>query len=40
MKVALSPEIFFNGGLVYNEFIAYDVAQIRLRYLFRVEMKH
>lgn len=25
--------------LLYNEYIAYDVAQIRLRYLFRVEMK-
>jgi len=24
--------------LQYNEFIAYDVAQVRLRYLFRVRM--
>lgn len=24
--------------LVYNEYIAYDVDQIRLRYLFRVKM--
>lgn len=27
-----------NAYLLYNEFIAYDVAQIRLRYLFRVRM--
>ncbi|KAH8731672.1 poly polymerase catalytic domain-containing protein [Phaeosphaeriaceae sp. PMI808] len=27
-----------NAYLQYNEFIAYDVAQIRLRYLFRVNM--
>jgi poly [ADP-ribose] polymerase len=26
------------GHLQYNEFIAYDVAQVRLRYLFRVQM--
>ncbi|KAH7131867.1 poly polymerase catalytic domain-containing protein [Dendryphion nanum] len=26
------------AGLYYNEFIAYDVAQVRLRYLFRVKM--
>ncbi|MCJ1403491.1 hypothetical protein MMC11_006714 [Xylographa trunciseda] len=26
------------NGLYYNEYIAYDVAQIRLRYLFRVKM--
>ncbi|KAF2434596.1 PARP-domain-containing protein [Tothia fuscella] len=26
------------GNLYYNEYIAYDVAQIRLRYLFRVQM--
>jgi poly [ADP-ribose] polymerase 2/3/4 len=26
------------AGLYYNEYIAYDVAQIRLRYLFRVRM--
>lgn len=25
--------------LQYNEYIAYDVAQLRLRYLLRVEMK-
>lgn len=24
--------------LLYNEYIAYDIAQIRLRYLFRVKM--
>ncbi|KAL0943272.1 PARP-like domain-containing protein [Colletotrichum truncatum] len=27
-----------NASLYYNEFIVYDVAQIRLRYLFRVKM--
>jgi poly [ADP-ribose] polymerase len=27
-------------SLLYNEYIAYDVAQIRLRYLLRVEMKY
>ncbi|KAI5461655.1 poly polymerase catalytic domain-containing protein [Mariannaea sp. PMI_226] len=27
-----------NAGLYYNEFIAYDVAQVKLRYLFRVKM--
>lgn len=27
-----------NGRLLYNEFICYDVAQIRLRYLFQVKM--
>ncbi|KAH6893061.1 poly polymerase catalytic domain-containing protein [Thelonectria olida] len=26
------------AGLFYNEFIAYDVAQVKLRYLFRVKM--
>ena len=26
------------GYLQYNEYIVYDVAQIRLRYLFRVAM--
>lgn len=30
-----------NGaGLYYNEYICYDVAQVRLRYLFRVKMKN
>jgi poly [ADP-ribose] polymerase len=24
--------------LLYNEYICYDVAQVRLRYLFRVKM--
>lgn len=28
-----------NAFLQYNEYIVYDVAQIRLRYLLRVEMK-
>lgn len=27
-----------NSSLLYNEYICYDVAQIRLRYLFRVKM--
>ncbi|KAL7751432.1 hypothetical protein RI367_003292 [Sorochytrium milnesiophthora] len=27
-----------NAGLYYNEYICYDVAQVRLRYLFRVKM--
>lgn len=27
-----------NAYLQYNEYIAYDVAQVRLRYLFRVRM--
>jgi poly [ADP-ribose] polymerase len=27
-----------NASLLYNEYIAYDVAQVRLRYLFRVRM--
>lgn len=27
-----------NFGLLYNEYIVYDVAQVRLRYLFRVQM--
>ncbi|KAK3370682.1 poly-ribose polymerase-like protein [Podospora didyma] len=27
-----------DAGLYYNEYIAYDVAQVRLRYLFRVKM--
>lgn len=27
-----------NGYLQYNEYIAYDVAQLKLRYLFRVGM--
>ena len=26
------------AGLIYNEYICYDVAQIRLRYLFRVKI--
>jgi len=25
-----------NGYLMYNEYIVYDVAQLRLKYLFRV----
>ncbi|KAH5286539.1 poly-ADP-ribose polymerase [Parastagonospora nodorum] len=42
----IMPDMEFNPGptnvsgayLQYNEFIAYDVAQVRLRYLFRVRM--
>ena len=29
-----------NAWLQYNEYIAYDVSQIRMRYLFRVKMGH
>ncbi|KAI1764021.1 PARP-domain-containing protein [Hypoxylon sp. FL1150] len=27
-----------NAGLLYNEYICYDISQVRLRYLFRVRM--
>jgi poly [ADP-ribose] polymerase len=27
-----------NAGLYYNEYICYDVKQVRLRYLLRVRM--
>ena len=27
-----------NGYLMFNEYIAYDVAQLKLKYLFRVGM--
>lgn len=27
-----------NGYLQYNEYIVYDVAQLKLRYLFRIRM--
>ncbi|CAI7590850.1 unnamed protein product [Penicillium glandicola] len=30
----------FSGGLYYNEYIVYDVAQIRQRYLFQVKMSN
>lgn len=30
-----------NGSsLLYNEYIAYDLAQVQLRYLFRVKMSY
>lgn len=39
VKQAPGPSNEENAYLLYNEYIVYDVAQIRLRYLFRVEMK-
>jgi len=35
---APGPTAATNSHLLYNEYIVYDVAQIRLRYLFRVKM--
>jgi poly [ADP-ribose] polymerase len=32
------PTQVVNAELFYNEYIAYDVAQVRLRYLFRVRI--
>jgi poly [ADP-ribose] polymerase len=32
------PSGVLNAGLLYDEFICYDVAQVRLRYLLRVDM--
>merc|ERR1711972_689470 len=29
-----------NGSLLYNEFIVYDTAQVRMRYLLEVEFKY
>ena len=26
------------AGLMYNEYICYDIAQVKLRYLFHVQM--
>lgn len=37
MNVAPGP-IGKGSSLLYNEYIVYDVAQIRLKYLFRVKM--
>ncbi len=37
---APGPSGIANAYLQYNEYIAYDVAQIWLRYLLRVEMKN
>lgn len=28
------------SALMYNEYIAYDLAQVQLRYLFRVKMSY
>lgn len=28
------------AALLYNEYIAYDLAQVQLRYLFRVKMSY
>ncbi|KAI0171974.1 PARP-domain-containing protein [Hypoxylon sp. FL1284] len=37
--VSVKPiEVNVPGGLQYNEYICYDVSQVRLRYLFRVRM--
>ncbi|KAJ5338000.1 hypothetical protein N7452_004728 [Penicillium brevicompactum] len=36
--VAIKNPAHNNGGLFYNEYIVYDVAQIRQRYLFQVKM--
>lgn len=36
LNEGLVKATFGAGGLHYNEFICYDVAQIKLRYLFRV----
>ncbi|CAG9944454.1 unnamed protein product [Clonostachys rosea f. rosea IK726] len=36
--VKAGPTNVQNAGLYYNEYICYDVAQVRLRYLFRVKV--
>jgi poly [ADP-ribose] polymerase len=38
MKVKPGPTNVDNASLYYNEYIVYDVAQVRLRYLLRVKM--
>ncbi|OAA41672.1 poly polymerase 2 ADP-ribosyltransferase 2 [Metarhizium rileyi] len=38
MQVAPGPTNVDGAYLVYNEYICYDVAQVKLRYLFHVEM--
>lgn len=38
MSVAPGNTDVFNGDLLYNEYICYDVAQVKLRYLFHVKM--
>ncbi len=35
----LGPTGVLGASLFYNEYIAYDVSQVKLRYLLRVEMK-
>lgn len=37
-KIAPGPTEVQNASLLYNEYICYDVAQVRLRYLFRIKM--
>jgi poly [ADP-ribose] polymerase len=37
--VGISASSARSGGLWYNEYIVYDVAQIRQRYLFQVKMR-
>ena len=37
-KLAPGPTKVQNSSLYYNEYIAYDVAQVQLRYLFRVKI--
>ncbi|KHN95645.1 poly polymerase 2 ADP-ribosyltransferase 2 [Metarhizium album ARSEF 1941] len=37
-KIAPGPTNIQGAYLVYNEYICYDVAQVKLRYLFHVEM--
>lgn len=38
MSATPGPTKVPNAYLQYNEYITYDVAQVRLRYLFRVNM--
>jgi poly [ADP-ribose] polymerase len=38
VSVASGPTNVPNAYLLYNEYIVYDVAQVRLRYLLRVKM--
>jgi poly [ADP-ribose] polymerase len=38
MSVPPGPSNVAGAYLLYNEFIVYDIAQVRLRYLLRVKM--
>mmetsp|Transcript_30885 Transcript_30885/g.62618 ORF Transcript_30885/g.62618 Transcript_30885/m.62618 type:complete len:130 (-) Transcript_30885:22-411(-) len=38
-RMAANPDLTQAGHLLYNEFIVYDVAQIRMRYLVEVKFK-